>query len=390
MEANLANTLTSLIPDVYSALDVVSRELVGFIPAVMRDPTTERAAVGQTVRSFVAPAATASDITPGVTPPDDGDQTIGNVSLSITKARRVPFRWNGEQTRGLNNGGPGTLSVQQQQIAQALRTLANEMESDLAALHATTSRAYGTATTDPFASDFSDLAQSRKILADNGAPLSDMHMILNTSAGAKMRSLPTLNRINESGTDVMLRQGLLQQLQGFDIRESAQIKRPAVGTAASATTNNAGYAVGATVLTLASAGTGAIVAGDVVTFVGDTNKYVVASSTATDVSAGGTITLAAPGLQVAMSAATKAITVVAISSRNVFFSRNALVLAARLPALPDGGDLAIDRQTVVDPVSGFAFEIAMYAQYRQMQYEISAAWGVKNVKPEHSGILLGA
>lgn len=385
----MANTLTNLIPDVYSALDVVSREAVGFLPAVMRDATTERAAVGQVVRSFVAPAATATDITPGVTPPDDGDQTIGNVSLTITKARRVPFRWNGEQTRGLNNGGPGSLTIQQQQIAQALRTLANEMESDLADLHLTTSRAYGTATTDPFASDFSDLAQSNKILTDNGAPLFDRHMILNTSAGAKMRTLPTLNRVNEAGTDVMLRQGIIQQLQGFDIRESAQIKRPAIGTAASATTDATGYVVGTTVLTLASAGTGTFVAGDIVTFAGDTNKYLVVSGD-TDVSNGGTLTIAAPGLQVAMSAATKAITVVAISSRNVFFSRNAIVLAARMPALPDGGDLAIDRQTVVDPVTGFAFEIAMYAQYRQMQYEISAAWGVKNIKPEHSGILLGA
>lgn len=385
----MANTITNLIPDVYSALDVVSREMVGFIPAVMRDATTERAAVNQTVRSFVAPAATASDITPGVTPPDDGDQTIANISLTITKARRVPFRWNGEQTRGVNNGGPGAQAIQAMQIQQALRTLTNEMEADLAKLHLATSRAYGTAATEPFVGDFSDIAQSRRILADNGAPLSDLHMILSTSAAAKMRTLPTLSKVNEAGDNVMLRQGLLQQLQGFDIRESAQIQRPAVGTASGSTTNNAGYALGVTSITLASAGTGTIVAGDVVTFAGDTNKYVVVSGSA-DVSAGGTLVIGAPGLQVAMSAATKAITVVAQSSRNMFFSRNALILAARLPALPDGGDLAIDRATVVDPVSGFAFEIAMYAQYRQMQYEICAAWGVKNIKPEHSGILLGA
>jgi hypothetical protein len=138
----VANTLTNLVPDVYAALDVVSRELVGFIPSVTRDPTTERAAVGQVVRSFVAPAAAATDITPGVTPPNDGDQTIGNQNLTITKARRVPFRWAGEESRGVNNGGPGVRAIQGNQIQQAIRTLCNEMESDLAALHSTFSRAW--------------------------------------------------------------------------------------------------------------------------------------------------------------------------------------------------------------------------------------------------------
>lgn len=386
----MANTLTDLIPDVYAALTVVSRELVGFIPAAQRDATTERAAVNQTVRSPVAPATTTSSITPGVTAPDTGNQTIANVDLTITKSKAAHFRWNGEEARGLNNGGPGVLSIQQQQIAQALRALTNEMEADLGteiALRA--SRAYGTATTAPFASDLSDPAQLRKILDDNGAPASDRHLIINTTAGAKMRTLAQLTKANEANDATMLRQGTLLDIHGFAIRESAQVVRPASGTASSATTDNAGYAVGATVITLASAGTGTILAGDVITFAGDTNKYVVASGDA-DVSNGGTITLAAPGLKVAMSAATKAITVVAISARNVAFHRSSLILAARLPALPKEGDMADDRTTVTDPYSGFSFELAIYKQYRQVLYEISAAWGVSaEVNPQHIAILLG-
>ena len=50
----MANTLTSLIPEVYSALNVVSRELVGLVPAVTRDATTERAAVKRALSCTMA------------------------------------------------------------------------------------------------------------------------------------------------------------------------------------------------------------------------------------------------------------------------------------------------------------------------------------------------
>lgn len=384
----MANTLTNLIPDLYSALDVVSRELVGFIPSVSRDSTTERAAVGQTVRSFVAPASTASDITPGVTPPNDGDQTIGNVSLTITKARRVPIRWNGEEERGVNNGGPGAGNIRAAQLQQSIRTLCNEMEADLAALHVDAANATGTAGTTPFASTLAASADALKVLLDNGAPTSDLQMVIDTTAGASMRTLAQLSKANEAADTSLLRQGVLLDLHGFAIRESAQVKSHTAGTGANATTDATGYAVGTTTITLAAAGTGTILAGDVITFAGDTNKYVVASGDA-DVSNGGTITLVAPGLRQAIPTSATAITVAASSTRNMAFARSAIVLATRAPALPDGGDLAKDRAVITDPRSGLSFEVAMYPQYRQMQYELSAAWGVKMVKAEHAAAFLG-
>jgi hypothetical protein len=174
----------------------------------------------------------------------------------------------------------------------------------------------------------------------------------------------------------------------MDIRESGQIRSHTRGTGASATTNAAGYAVGATTITLASAGTGTILAGDVITFAGDTNQYVVLTGDA-DVSGGGTVVLAAPGLRQAIPASATAITVVASSTRNLAFHRNAIVLAARVPARPTEGDLAEDVTIVTDPRSGISFEVALYKQYRQVQYEISLAWGVKAIKPEHIAVLLG-
>ncbi len=384
-----ANTLTNLIPDAYAALNVVSRELVGFIPAVMRDAKADRLAVGQSLRSSQAPVNTAGkNITAAMALPAAADQVIGNIPFTIQKARAFPFSWTGEEQASVDQG-PGFLTIQQQQIAQAIRAAVNEIELDIAtAASAGASRAHGTVGTIPFTTNLGDPAQVRKILDDNGAPKTDRHLVIDTTAGANLRTLAQLTKVNESGDVSMLRQGELLNIHGFAIRESAQIITPTAGTAASATTDNAGYAVGATVLTLASAGTGTLIAGDIVTFAGDTNKYVIASGDA-DVSGGGTITLAAPGLRKAMSAATKAITVVAAAARNVAFSRDAILLGARLPALTTPGDMAILRETLTDDVSGLSFELAVYPGYRMCTFEIGIAWGVAIEKAAHTALLIG-
>jgi hypothetical protein len=219
-----------------------------------------------------------------------------------------------------------------------------------------------------------------------------MHMVLGSTAVANIRGKQSgLFKINEAGTDQLLRFGVLGDVGGFALHNSAQVKTAVTaGTNnGSASTNNAGYAVGATTLTLASAGTGTIIAGDIITIAGDTNKYLVVTGDA-DVSGGGSIVIAEPGLRVAIAASNTVITTIAATTRNMFFHRSAIQLATRAPAMPDGGDSADDVMIVTDPVSGVAFEFCVYKQKRQVRYEVNLAWGVKMVAPRHCGILIGA
>lgn len=378
----MANTLTALIPDLYEALDVVSRELSGFIPAATLDSSAERAALNQTVRVPITPAAPAEDIVPGQLPPDDGDQNIGNTPIVISKSRTVPFRWTGEEQKGINSG-PGYTNLRQNQIQQAIRTLVNEIEANVGTLATAggTSRAWGTPGTTPFATDLSDPANVLKILKDNGAPMSDLQMVIDTTAGAKIRSLAQLTKANEAGTTQLREQGTLLDIHGFKLRESAGVGQHVAGTGAAYVTNGA-LAVGATTIPVQT-GTGTIVAGDVITFAGDTNKYVVASALT-----GGNLTISAPGLRKAVATGT-AVSVGAAYTGNLAFSRSAIVIATRAPALPEEGDMAADRMLITDPRTGLTFEIAMYLQYRRVRYEVSLAYGWANIKPAHTALFLG-
>lgn len=387
-----ANTLTSLIPTIYEALDVVSREMVGFIPAVSRNSSAERAALNQTILVPITPATTLADNTPAVTAPNTGDQTITNLSMAITKSKHAPIRWNGEEQRGLLNAGTygGILAGQFQ---QAFRTLVNQIEIDLYnAAYQGASRAYGTSGTAPFgiAGDLSDIAMTRKILDDNGSPQTDLQLVLGTSGIANLRGKQSvLFKVNEAGSADLLRNGVVGRLEGFDVHNSAAVTAVAKGTGAGYTTNTAGYAVGATAITLI-AGTGTVLAGDPISFAGDANQYIAAAG----VGAPGVVTLAAPGLMQAIPAAATAVTVANVGTNNMAFSKSAIQLITRAPLMPVGPDgkpmdSADDVITVTDPISGISFDVAVYRQFMQLVYHVRLAWGCAAVKSNHIAISRG-
>ena len=376
----MANTLTNLIPDAYVALDVVSRELTGFLSSVTRDATADRVAEGQSVRSFIAPKnSAAGDISPSMTAPSAADQTIGNVAITIQKQRFAPFSWTGEEEYAVDQG-PGYLNIRQAQIAQAIRTLVNEMEKqvyDIAALDV--SRTTGTAAGSPFGSDLNEITELKRILDDNGAPATNRSLIIGTEDGAILRQKTQLTNVNQAGDNATLRDGELLNLFGFSVKESAQISSIAdSGVTGTKIDKAGGFAVGDTELIIDS-GSGAISAGDIVS-IGNI-EYGVAAATTT------LLTLNSPGLKAAV-ANDDTVTVVADSSRLLGFSQDAICLATRLPQAPQDGDQALGRETVTDPRSGISFEFVKWPGYDMNTYHVRASYGVSVISPEHVGAIL--
>lgn len=376
----MSNTLTQLIPDLYQSLDIVSREMAGFIPSITLDPSAERAALNQPIRIPLTPASKGEDVKPGQLPPDDGDQDIGNVPLTITKSRMVPFRWEGEQQKGIKSG-PGYKGIRQDQITQAMRTLVNEIEVDLGQLFRRASRATGEAGKTPFKDTLTDTAQVRKILTDNGAPLSDLQCVIDTTSGAALRTMAQLTKANEAGTTSLRAQGTLLELHGFTLRESAGVASPngKAGTplklAGDVEITSGALFIPAVVTTAQASSGDVVIAGH--------HQYIIA-----EVESEKGFHIFAPGVREDIPKGAE-LKVVRQFTANFAFSRSAIILATRAPALPEEGDMADDRIMITDPRTGMSFEVSMYKQYRRVRYEVAAAWGCQNIKPEHSAILLG-
>lgn len=383
----MANTLTGLIQYVYDSVDVVSRELTGLIPAVYKNTAADQVAKNQNISYDVVPAASTYDIAPSNAIPELDATTVAAGTMAISNVKGVKFHWTGEDEKAV--GVQAKAGITNNKFMQAFRVLANSIEADLAALYVNASRAYGSAGNAPFATagDFTDASNAAKILKDNGAPTSDLQLVIDTAAGANL--LGKQSQSHMQGSSDPLRFGELLSVFGMGIRESGQIKYHTKGTAINVDTDLAEtLAVGATTIH-GDTGTLVLKAGDVVTFTGDANKYIVA----TGADFGSTTTekdfvIAAPGLRATLADGVD-MTVGASYRANMAFSRDAIHLLTRLPLMPEGGDMADDVMVVQDPISGLFFQVAMYRAYRSVLFEVAIAWGVKAAKPEHMAILLG-
>lgn len=387
----MANTLTGLVPTLYEALNVISREMVGFIPAVRRDTNADRAAVNQVVRVPLAEAGALEAITPAATPANSGDTTVDYADVAITSAYASPIRWNGEEERAV--GTTGTYNrILADQFVDAMRKLVNQVEIDtFMAGYKAASRAYGSAGTAPFgtAGDLSGLAGVAQILDDNGCPNSDRQLVVGSAAMANLRGKQSvLFKVNEAGSNDMLRDGMTERLQNMAMRYSGGISQHVKGAGVGYDVDlTAGYAIGAKTIHLdgGTVNSTGIKAGDVVTFAGDTNNYIVKTGT---IEIEADIVLNAPGLRATLADAVE-MTIGNSYTPNLAFSRSAIVLVTRAPAVPTGGDSADDAMMLTDPVTGLTFEVRVYRQYRQVKFEVCLAWGVSAIKSAHIATLMG-
>ena len=376
----MASNIAALQPILFSAAQQVSAEPFGVIDSLSADFDNKGVAKGDFVKVPWVPVQTASDFTPGATPPAGTDQTAQQVSVQITQSKKVSQNLTGEQLRSLENAN-SDKEWARQWAAQAMRTLRNLAESDAAvAIKVGASRAFGTAGTTPFATDLSALTNGRKILRDNGAPMADLQCVIDTNASLNLLNLGIIQQAYAAGSDEERRQGKFGRQFGFRIQESAGIALHTKGNGTLYVTSGS-TAPGVTDIALVT-GSGNVLAGDIATFAADaTNKYVVNAG----VAAPGTISLGRPGAKVTIATA-NALTVGNSYTPNMLFERSSVVGIMRPPIIPANPTIT---QKLISDEKGMTYLFLEIAQYGQITWEMHLAYGFKVVQSEHVALLLG-
>jgi hypothetical protein len=380
----MANTLTALEPILFSAAQEVSAEPFGAVDAINTNFDSRGVAIGDAVKVPVAPTRAATDFVPGVAAAQGADATASEVTVEITKSRKTTMYLTGEQMRSLDNGATSAEWIRQM-VAQMMRTLRNEAERDCVnAIKVGASRATGTAGTNPFASALTPLADVRKILRDNGAPMADLQFVGDTTSEANLLKLGVVLDAGIAGSDEERRSGILRRQYGFNMRTSAGIDLHTKGAGTGYLINGA-TAVGATTLAVdgGTVNTTGIKAGDIVTLAADTdNKYVVNTGLT---AVAGNIVIGRPGGRIIFPD-NNALTIGNNYTPNLAFERSAIVGVMRPPVMPANPTIS---QTLISDAQGMTYLLLDVAQYGQRTWELHLAWGFKAVQPEHIATLLG-
>lgn len=358
-----------------------------FINSVNTNTGTEEAAVGDIIKVPIGKAGKMIDTPVGFNFPNEAESDVSSINMELTFSKTVPIDWKGEDQKAvMNSGAWGT--VRAQQFADAFNQIRDAIEESVAkeAVRAA-SRAYGTAGTSPFAdgTKMGDIAQMKGILDANKCPKVGRSIALSPEAETSLlTNQVNLVKVNEAGSDAALRQGIIMPTYGFNVRSTAQLTEHVAGAGTGYVTNLAEtLAAGAEEIAV-DTGSGAINAGDVVTFEGDANKYVVSQDYATTTTK---VAIGEPGLRKALADG-KAMTIGASYTPSVAYHKSAIALAIRPPKAPEEGDM-MERTFVTDPYSGITFEVALVKGQRVVQYQVSAVWGVKAVNPAWIALLLG-
>ena len=331
---------------------------------------------GATVNVAVPASITTRSVTADVVPPAVTAVTPTSVAVTLDQWKEAPFAMSDKAIAQVQEG------IIPMQASEAIKSLANTIDQYLWSQYVKFYGFTGTVGTTPFANDFSDYLTARKLANTELMPPTDRYCLIDEAAEANVLGLRGAQDASFRGSTEGIRRGEMGFLLGADWQMTQNVPTHSVTGTGTVTVNDASVSVGDTTLTWDGGGT-APDEGDIFTVAGDTQTYVVESSTAT------VITMH-PAARVAW-ADNAAVTFKGDGSSypaNLLIHRDAIAFA--MAPLADEKLLNNEMTAVaVDEESGLSLRLELTRQYKQYQWSFDALYGANVVRRELGVIIAG-
>jgi hypothetical protein len=389
----VANSLAAVAPKILVMGLLALRQNAIMPRLVNTDYIGAAAQKGQVVNIPIPSAVATTDVAPGGTMPSTGDSTPTSAAIPLTAWKEAAFYLTDSDMQQVMDG------FLPMQASEAIKSIANTIDNYLMGMATAFFGYTGTAGTTPFGANGqlspTEALNAGAILNLNAAPQEDRRIVLDPLSNANALGLRALQDQSWRGNGDAIVKGQIGTAVGFDWYMDQNV---GLFTAGSITTGliskaSTAVAVGVTSFactTAASTGACSLKIGDVITFAGDTQTYVltaaaVQASAATDV----TINIY-PGLKVA-HVGSEAVTLKATRTQNIAFHRDAIAFVTR--KLEDSTSAARELGSIMedatDPVSGLTLRLEVKRWNKQTRWSWDVLYGAVVPRPELGCIIAG-
>jgi len=342
---------------------------------------------GAAINVPIPSAVAVNDVSPGATPPSTQNSAPTSAVVTLDQWKEAPFYLTDKDMMEAING------VIPMQASEAIKALANTVDNYIFGFYKAVWSYGGSAGTTPFGDGkTTDVNQLRKRLNIQLAPKEDRRFVYDPECEAAAGALPAFQAVYASGDSTTITTGQVMNKLGFQWFMDQNVPVHTAGTITTGLVAKAAtaQAVGdktITVTTAASTGECALVEGDIVTFAGDDQTYVVTedltiAAAATD----GTLKIE-PGLKVALSGS-EAVTVEDSHTVNLGFHRDFAAFATR-PLEQTGRGFGNIIMSDVDPVSGLSLRLEISREHKRTRFSYDILYGGAVVRPELASRLAG-
>lgn len=391
----MPNTISNVVPQLLVGGLPTLREMAVMPRLVNKSIGSEAKDRGDTIDVPIFSAIAQRNVTPAAAQAANQDFSPTKVQIALDQWKEASFQLSDKDVDNVMRGViPG-------QAAEAVKSIANGVDSYILGLYTGIYNYGGAAATTPFATNLDSFKDARKWLNKSLAPFDARSVVLDSDAEANALLLDVFLRADERGDQGGIIRGQIGTKLGSDWFLNQNIPTHTAGTfvvTGSATTdyivNSASVAVAAATMIWQGATTtgtlgGSLVVGDLFTVAGAAQTYVVTAAGSIAAAAGATLSVQfSPGAAV-IFAADATVVLIATHQVNLVLHRDAFALASRPLAESQIEGIGSKFSNITDPITGLSMRLEVSRQYKQTTYSYDMLYGAKLVRANQASRILG-